>query len=572
MKTINNFRCLLLSATVMVLGGCESMLNPELDNVYGEERALTIPQTAAAFLNSAYTSIPTTYNLSECTTDDAVMNNTLSSLPLMASGGWSALFDPLSNWSASYKAIMNVNQFMTYLPKIQISWSSEKSDSSYRRRWTGEAYGMRAFFHLQLLQYYGGKVSSGQILGIPYLTAVIANNDSSKMIERPLFTVTVNKIVSDLDSAIQKLPLDYAGADPVIGIKNTNRFSKRIAYATKARLYMHAASPLYNGGVYNVAYCDSAVKYAVLAIGTNTIGTTNTNQLFYTTDAPSSAEIIWRMNKITAATTVADMANTVEYRNYPPSLSGQGQVNPTQEFVDAFPDKNGYPITSSTIYNPTKPYDNRDARLDRIVIRDGGALGTKTIRTSKDDTKNGIENTGATRTGYYLKKLLRPDVTITNPIAGKQNIYPIIRMTEMYLIFAEAMTASKGPDVTVTVAGVSQSARTVIKGIRKRNGIPTSDAYATSLPAASFMNLVRNERRIELSFEGFRFMDMRRWNLPVNEINGTVHRARILTAGGVPEILPIDDEPRAYSQFIYFAPIPNSEILKCPRIEQNVAQ
>jgi len=571
MKTKKYIKYLIFPAIILVFWGCDSMLNPELDNVIGEQRASTVPQTAFGFLNTAYLTIPATYSFSECATDDAVSNDPASPYPRMVGGSWNALFDPLSSWAASYNAIMNVNQFMTYLPKIVISWSSAPSDSAYRKRWTGEAYGMRAFFHLQLLQYYGGKDNSGRVLGIPYINSVLKVNETAwTNLERPLFFVTVANIASDLDSAIQKLPMDYSGTtSSITGLKNKSRFTKRIAYATMARLYMHAASPLYNGGNYNKVYCDSAVKYSALAIATNSIGTTYTNQLFYTSDSPSTTEIIWRMNQISEATTDADMANTVEAKNYPPSRFGKGQVNPTQEFVDAFPDVNGYPITQSTVYDPTKPYLNRNRRLDSLIIRDGGKLRGTVIHTSKDDPKDGIENSGATRTGYYLKKLLRPDVSITNPVAGKKNIYPIFRTTEMYLIFAEAMTASKGPDAISTIGTTTQSARTVIKGIRRRSGIAVADPYASGLGATDFMDLIRNERRIELSFEGFRFMDLRRWGL---NVNGVVHRARILTAGGIPEILPISEEPRNFSQFIFFAPIPNAEILKCPKINQNAAQ
>ena len=553
------------------MSACDSMFNPELDNVIGEARASTNPQTALGFLNSAYVSIPSTYSFSECATDDAVINDPTSSYPRMVGGSWSALFDPLSSWASTYKAIMNVNQFMTYLPKITISWSNETNDSLYRKRWTGEAYGMRGFMHLQLLQYYAGKDNSGNVLGVPYLTSVLTTDPNVwSGLKRPAFTETVAKIASDLDTAIVYLPMDYTGTTSIVtGLKNKARFTKRIAYASKARLYMHAASPLFNGGNYNTAYCDSAVKYSVLAIGTNSIGTSITPQLFYTTDSPNSSEIIWRMNLITEATTASAMAATVEAKNYPPSKSGKGQVNPTQEFVDAFPDKNGYPITQSTIYNPATPYLNRNARLDTIVIRDGGKLNGKVIYTAKSDVINGIENPGATRTGYYLKKLLRPDVSITNPVTGKKNMYPIFRTTEMYLIFAEAQTASKGADVTYMIGTSAKSPRNVIIGIRTRSGIPAADAYATSLSSTDFMKLIRNERRIELAFEGFRFTDLRRWMLP---LNGTVHRARILTAGGTPQILEISEEPRNYSQFMYFAPIPNSEILKCPNIVQNTAQ
>ncbi|MFZ4726686.1 MAG: RagB/SusD family nutrient uptake outer membrane protein, partial [Paludibacter sp.] len=60
--------------------------------------------------------------------------------------------------------------------------------------------------------------------------------------------------------------------------------------------------------------------------------------------------------------------------------------------------------------------------------------------------------------------------------------------------------------------------------------------------------------------------DIRRWGL---ETNVVVHRARIATTGAAPEYLPLNDEPRNFITFKYFAPIPNSEILKCPKLEQN---
>ena len=61
-------------------------------------------------------------------------------------------------------------------------------------------------------------------------------------------------------------------------------------------------------------------------------------------------------------------------------------------------------------------------------------------------------------------------------------------------------------------------------------------------------------------------MDLRRWGL---ELNGKVSRARILTTGDIPTYLLMDDEARNFTTFKYFAPIPNNEILKCPKLEQN---
>ena len=569
MKLKKTIISIFIGAIGMIFSSCEDMFSPEADNTYGEERALTIPQSALGFLNTGYTSLPTTYDFSECATDDAVINDPTSNFIPMVSGAWGPLFDPTSIWSTSYRAIDNINKYLTYAPTIQISWRIAKDDSLYRRRSLGEAYGLRGYHHFLLLRYYGGKSTTGKMLGIPYLKGIV---DLDPIVwsnfVRPDYKVTVENIVEDLDSAIKYLPKEYIGTDRVYGIKNTNRLTTWIALAMKAQLYMHAASPSYNGGAYNIAYCDSAIKYSAILID-HIGGTVALSGLlskdFYSNDLnQTNAEVLWRMNQATEATYTAAMDLTIESKNYPPSRSGKGQVNPTQDFVDAFPALNGYPITDVTKsgYVASNPYLKRDPRLDSCVIRDGGKLGGFIIKTSKDDVKNGIENPGATRTGYYLKKLMRPDFSITNPIAGKKTIRPLMRYTELFLIYAEAATAAHDADWK----GVNlYSARTILKAIRKRAGI-IPDIYVTTLPSANFMDFVRNERRIELAFEGFRFWDLRRWGLETNVI---LHRARILSTGGIPEFLPMNDEARNFVNFKYFAPIPNNEILKCPKLEQN---
>ncbi|MEI6753260.1 MAG: RagB/SusD family nutrient uptake outer membrane protein [Paludibacter sp.] len=569
-KVILYFSVLIMCFTYY---GCQDLLAPEPDNTWGEEIAQSTPTTVLGFLDLAYISLPKTYEFSECATDDAVINDPTSSYLTMVGGAWGSMFDPTAIWNSSYRSIANINKFLTYAPTMKISWSNAVDDTLYRKRWTGEAYGMRAYYHFMLLRYYGGVSTSSKILGIPYLKSNLDLDPTIwSNVERPTYNKTVENVVQDLDSAILMLPMDYTGTERVLGSKNKNRLTKRIALAIKAELYMHAASPKYNGGNYNLAYCDSAIKYSAMHIdligGISAIKNAYKNTQFYLNDANQTlSDVLWRMNATAEATDAANMALTIEAKNYPPSISGKGQVNPTQDFVDAFPGVNGYPISDVTKsnYKYFTPYVNRDPRLDLCVVRDGGTLGTFTIKTSKDALKDGIENIGATRTGYYLKKLLRPDFSITNPIAGKKTIRPLIRYTELYLIYAEAATVAHGADWKGTYL---YSARDIIKAIRNRAGIglTNADAYATSLASGSFMDLVRNERRIELAFEGFRFWDIRRWGL---ETNVVLHKARILTTGGIPEYLPLNDEPRNFTTFKYFAPIPNSEILKCQKLEQN---
>ena len=75
--------------------------------------------------------------------------------------------------------------------------------------------------------------------------------------------------------------------------------------------------------------------------------------------------------------------------------------------------------------------------------------------------------------------------------------------------------------------------------------------------------LIRNERRLELCFEGFRFWDLRRWEVNLNE---TV-RGVSISSGTYDSTLEV--ETRSYNDYMNFGPIPYSEILKFDALIQN---
>lgn len=112
----------------------------------------------------------------------------------------------------------------------------------------------------------------------------------------------------------------------------------------------------------------------------------------------------------------------------------------------------------------------------------------------------------------------------------------------------------------------SYSAYDVIKKIRERAGLGSngSDPYLEECAESSdkMRELIRNERRLELCFEGFRFWDVRRWKLDLNEPvyglqwNGSSYDK-------------IQVEERSYEDYMYYSPIPNSEVLKYDNLVQN---
>ena len=129
----------------------------------------------------------------------------------------------------------------------------------------------------------------------------------------------------------------------------------------------------------------------------------------------------------------------------------------------------------------------------------------------------------------------------------------------MFLIYAEAANEAWGPDGMGTYGF---SARNVIAAIRKRAGITQPDNYLASVTNKDDMRkLIHNERRLELSFEGLRFWDLRRWKENLNEtVKGMIININVYN------VVPVEN--RQYADYMYYGPIPLSEVLKT-NLQQN---
>jgi starch-binding outer membrane protein, SusD/RagB family len=550
----------------LVMSACEMFTEPDLDNQYTEDRVFKDPAFAEGILLRAYRLLPTDYSFDEVATDDAVSNERGNSYLRMATGEWSPQFNPLDNWGSAYDAIFNINYFLSVADQVEWSWQSPERNALFRKRFTGEALALRGYFYFRLLERFGGVASNGELLGVPLVTEVL-DTEGNWEIARSTYQETIDQIHNDFDQAIALLPFEWVnmpGEGPEVeaynrttGPTNQNRVNKKIVTALKARVALHAASPAFNPGGAIDQYVIAATMAGALLDSIN--GVLPSGGLkFYDADADATnSEIFWRGD--------FSNSNIRELANYPPSMFGNGRVNPTQNLVDAFPMKNGYPIgDAAAAYDPANPYANRDPRLAAYIVYDGNKVGSTTIDTDVNSPVNGINKTPnySTRTGYYLLKLLRPDVNL-NPSATntRRHFYSHIRYTEIFLIYAEAANEAWGPDADPNGYGVT--ARQAIQKIRQRAGITQPDNYLTSLTTKEQLReLVRNERRLELSFEGFRFWDLRRWDANLNEpakavlIDGTNYNY-------------MEVESRSYPSHATYGPVPLTETLKYDGLLQN---
>jgi hypothetical protein len=197
---------------------------------------------------------------------------------------------------------------------------------------------------------------------------------------------------------------------------------------------------------------------------------------------------------------------------------------------------------------------------------------TEIITGSYSADDNGLNKVAAsTRTGYYLRKLLRDDCNPNSAQQLAQFHYPVyFRYTEIFLAYAEAANEAWGPR---GAGSDGYSAYDVIKAIRQRAGIGVAgnDPYLETCAGNPEMmrELIRNERRIEMCFENKRFWDLRRWKVDLGQLNATTMGMDITQEGGVLKYNVIEVENRNYKDYMYYGPIPDGEVRKWSNLDQN---
>lgn len=603
MKKIRKVAILTIIAPLMAsLVSCDDAFEPAVENHKVPEELEHMPQWAVGLLGHAYISNPLgmeaeNWKWWSVATDDAVSNDVDNQYRLMAGGSWRADKNPMDNWQYLRASWQYINQFIEVAPKIV--WAEDPVASEmYKMRFLGDAYGMRALYMYHLLRHHAGWSEGGELLGIPIVLTPESSETPYEELNRPraTFKECLALLNADADIAINYLPEDYGdipdgspelipekyksmGTDVatynrVFGNKALQRMSARVARAVKAQAALMAASPAYNQGS-GVNWTDAANQMADVlkkGLGDNPVANMDKKGHIWYVDyngwenidaGTNMKEVMWRSNRKKTSSMEQDM--------FPPSLYGKGRVNPSQNLVDAFPMADGTPISESADYDPKNPYANRDPRLDLYIIHNGSKYGGKTITTAEDGTNDDALNHfdgRSTRTGYYLKKLLVEDVSYNSGNwNGQYHVKPWMRYTEFFLGYAEAANEVWGPTGT---GSNGFSAYDVIKAIRQRAGIDAADPYLEKCKGNQNLmrELIRNERRIELCFEDFRFWDLRRWKVDLTKLNETVKGMKVNNEKNTYQV--IDVEPRHYQDYMYYGPVPYSELLKFDALVQNI--
>lgn len=524
----------------------------------------------------------------DCATDNAVRTSTTDALRRLAVGAITTSQDPFRTyWDYNYRALFMVNTFLKDRKGYNTPFLVDKHfNELVRNRLQGEAFALRAWFMWDLLQRFGGKSIDGKLMGVPI---VLEPLDVTGDVDLPRNTYDdcIKQILADCDSAYKYLPIAHRDfLVPVVadrayaGSRYWGRMDGITTRAIKSNVYLTWASPLFNPNNDKTRW-ENAAKNAKEVIDFK-LNVDNVSKGFVVTDG-----VNW-VNPNFPGIVFASRYNTgndaMERAFYPGGFQGYGYMGATQELVDAFPMKNGYPISDSRSgYDATDPYKNRDPRFYSMIFYNNAQAkknNTGSVMYTFENYEGGKDEAGTkssnSRTNYHIKKFVFMGLNWADASINRQphsKFY--IRWAHMVLNFAEAANHVVGP---TDAAKYNLSAKDAIRYLRIRKtydgtaGIGTTDPYLNEVAAAgesAFDQFVKNERRIETCFEGFRFYDLRRWATPLAELNKSVHGAKVVknSDGSFTYDLNMEVETRQFNS--HYLPIPYDEMLRMSNLVQN---
>lgn len=515
---------LLLAPFLLVSGACTDIFDVEpLDKISGD-LVFREESLARAVLTDLYANYPfngwSFINIADESHADG---------GAVQQGGVSRTNDALPYWSqGTWTYVRDINSFIENIRNAEISAAS-------KTRMEAEARVLRAGVYFEKQKRYGG---------VPLIDVALDpfGEVDEKYLKRSTEEAVADFIDSELAQAIEMLPDDHT---------RTGQVNKWTAYAIKARANLWAASiakygSVQLGGVVGIPASRADEFYTKAAAASDAVISSGRYALYnaFADRAENYRNIfIDDGNSEVILEQIFDGANRggqFSMFNVPPRFSlGQGAQNsPLLDFFLGFENIDG--STDQPAFGPDhlyadglEPWAKKDPRLRAMLFLQGEPYAGTTIQTYEalDPTTGGVDpgslltnnrdtyssgggpvvdqvgpdsrlsdNHFNTDTGFLLKKFTLGPFTERG---REDNNWKAIRLAEMYLTKAEAEFELGNPG----------AAATALNATRERAGISLVDE--TSITREH----IRNERKVELAYEGHRYWDLRRWRIAEEVLN-----------------------------------------------------
>lgn len=453
-----------------------------------------------------------------------------------------------SLWKHAWFCIRQANMALEHIDEMD-------GTQEERELILGQSYFFRAWWHFELMEYFGG---------LPYINKVLDANNIEKL-PRLSFQDCADSCARDFQRAADLLPIkwDETEAGTKTKGKNQLRPNKITALCYKGKCLLWAGSPLMNNNdkgefgaiasgktyAYNEDYCkksaetfgevlqlveDGETEYALVQFDYEDIynhkksssAKNSYSELFYTQTSnhylPGSTEAIMR-----GPSSDWNSSNWNTTKVFGPKVAGIVEHDnvihqPTANLVEMYGMANGLPIDDpASGFDPEHPFNNRDPRFYHDIVFDGFKY-LNGATSDKEDYRYCELFTGGnmrpvangSQTGYFIQKLVPHTCNIVDKgYDWNKNTHTYLsymRLADVYLMYAEACAAVGGAKYSAST--FDKTAEQAVNTIRKRCGAGNVGAKYVA-DNNKFMDEIRRERAVELSFEGFRFNDLQRWLL-----------------------------------------------------------
>lgn len=417
------------------------------------------------------------------------------------------------NWKDGYDKIRRLNQFLDSMEKYS-TFSEEKNTLL-----EAQVRFFRAFMYFQLAKRHGSVII--------YTSLAEMQKDKARSPEKDVWDL----VQSDLEYAIQNLPEEWKSSS------DKGRLTKYGALAFQSRAMLYAER-------WQVAYdaADAVVKsgkYSLVAEYKDAWKGDNSESI------------------LQFKYSISDPSHGFD-KDYVPLSDGYdfgGLGTPTQEMVESYEKKDGTKMNWTPYHTANAsrpPYEDLEPRFAATIIYPGSTWKGNVMENSVGGTYGTFMayraqpySYGLTTTGYFLRKLLDEKLIDVKGVKSTQT-WVELRYAEVLLNKAEAA-------FRLNKIGDAQSAMNEVRA-RASVNLPGK----TSSGEQWFKDY-RNERKVELAYEGQLFWDMRRWKLAHIEYNNyRAHGFKI--TGSNYEYIDVDYQDRKFLEKTYRLPIPTSEI------------
>lgn len=505
MKRILN-KVLILVVSVLFFSACKKQLEVTPLSVLDESQALKTFSGVEGAITNVYSQLKAEnrYGKETIVWPDVLADNGISTghSGRLVGEAANARGSHFTNWSSIYNAINNANLVLDAIANPSgISPAPTTSDLS---NWEGQLKFLRALNYFDLVREYSyipGAVISGQDKGgVPLMLTGIRSSElasTAKPARAPLADV-YNQIYADLNTAIAKLPA------------TSTQYPFRATQVAAQALLAKVA--LYNKDFVTAKTMADAVitaKGSTLRTAANYVAgwrtAINPESLFEVAFATSGESLGVNVSLQSNYTSLAIPGNQA-------STAGWGDMGASLSLLNDL---------GITLANP-------------LTYR----IANCAVASRSADVRNQLWEPGSTGRGITF-------IECTKYLGKNGTLYldnvPLLRIAEMYLIRAEAQSASSTASVYNLTNAIND-----INTIRTNRGLA---AYAGATTQAAVMDEVLLQRRLELAGEGNRFFDLKRLG---KDISKSPYYSDLL-----------------FNDYRILPPIPASDIQLNPNLLQN---